>query len=243
MLGLRVTITQNTIASNGYLFGTAENLKNTLSHGIYMSGSYFKVTNNIIHSNNGFGMQVAGGYDPSLHAGIQFANATNWLIANNTFAFQRNGSGIVLYRPGTQNNTILNNLFYDKSTHAPTTPNGVNFYSAGTGNVLINNLFYSPKNRVAIGTTKYNATLTYKLPSSNLVQVNPKLINAPGFNFRLTSGSAAINKGLKDSRIPVDFDRRSRPQGVSHDIGAFEFVSGGTSALAVPVAPSTLRIS
>lgn len=86
--GCRVLIEGNTITRNGHEPGKE---KSNLRHGIYTTGGDFKIVNNVIHSNKAYGIQVAGyPYDPGKHAGPEFAGAKNWLISNNTIAFQEN---------------------------------------------------------------------------------------------------------------------------------------------------------
>jgi hypothetical protein len=71
--------------------------------------------------------------------------------------------------------------------------------------------------------------------SNNLTQ-NPSFKNGAIADFQLLSGSAAINKGVILSQVPTDFAGGRRPQGTSHDVGAYEF--GTTSTLAAPTSLS-----
>ncbi len=189
--GLRVTITGNTIAFNGYMFSTPENLKSNKTHGIYMAGSNHKITNNLIHSNLGYGIQMAGHYYPELHAGPQYGDTKNWLIANNTFAFERNRSGIILWGSGSTNATIINNIFYNNATQIEkTTIQGVALLGSGGGHVINNNLFYSDHGHSAIEVayqSKYTATKN--------VTANPLFVNPSKYDFRLSSGSPALKMG------------------------------------------------
>lgn len=234
--GLRVTITQNTIASNGYMFGTDENLRSIYTHGVYMYGTYIKITNNIIRSNNGFGVHAAGSYYPKWHAGPSYAYARNWIIANNTFAFQRNRGGLAIWQAGATDNTIINNLFYDNSNQM-NAPNGIEFLGAGSGNILRNNLFYSSKSRLAISESRSGSYTPRDAPSANLLQINPRFRNASAYDFHLLSGSPAINEGLKYPGLSVDFGGSFRD--TVPDIGAYEFRSESGST---PLAPQQLSI-
>jgi hypothetical protein len=56
----------------------------------------------------------------------------------------------------------------------------------------------------------------------NLVDVDPKLVNAPAGDFQLQAGSPAINAGATVSGVITDFKGTSRPQGGAYDVGAFE---------------------
>ncbi|HBO16737.1 MAG: hypothetical protein UR69_C0001G0298 [Candidatus Moranbacteria bacterium GW2011_GWE2_35_2-] len=70
-----------------------------------------------------------------------------------------------------------------------------------------------------------NTSLT--LPSWDSIAVNQNpLFTSPFTNdFTLQSTSPAINAGTTLASIPNDFLGVSRPQGISYDIGAFEYVS------------------
>ncbi len=67
---------------------------------------------------------------------------------------------------------------------------------------------------------------------------NPLFVNAAANDFRLTSGSPAIDRGLLLPGFTDDYAGTARPQGAAWDIGAFEFASGGGS---LP-APTNLRV-
>ena len=60
--GNRVLIDRSIIAANG----TNKEAARNLLHGIYATGSAFTITNNIIHSNTAYGIQVAASHPRSL---------------------------------------------------------------------------------------------------------------------------------------------------------------------------------
>ena len=218
--GYKVTIDRNTIASNGN--ASAMGLSSTTNqiHGVYFTGTYHKITNNVIHSNLGYGVQVAGysTSDKPYYYSSSYAGASYWLIANNTFAYQKNRNGLVIWMPLAKNNTIINNIFYENWSAGTT--NGITFSNSSGGNSVRNNLFYSSKGLAAIS---YNVSGAYT-ESSNLKDKNPRFRSPSTYNFRLLSDSPAINKGLTNSTlIPFDWDIVARPQRSYHDIGAFEF--------------------
>src|SRR3989344_4423162 len=76
-----------------------------------------------------------------------------------------------------------------------------------------NNLFYSP-----------NSPASCLNPSGGSTCLNPLFVNAGTENFRLQSGSPAINTGFATSTFFDDYDGNSRPVG-AYDLGAFEFGS------------------
>ncbi len=230
--GLRVTIERSIIAHNGNAAKMGWPADTNQLHGIYLSGTKHKIINNVIHSNLGFGLQVAG-YSPTRpeYYNQEYGGASGWLIANNTFAYQKNRGAMTLWQKDAKNNTIINNIFYENGTSYGI--NGVNF-GDGVGNILKNNLFYSSTNKPAIAEKVKNSYTA----SGNLMQTNPQLVSPSIYNFRLLSGSPAINKGLKTPLVLIDFNGASR---TTPDIGAFEY--GSSSTLRMPSSVLNLRVN
>ena len=117
--GYQITIDRNVIAQNGLYY------KNTNEagqhHGIYGTGTYFTITNNLIHSNLSYGIQVAAyPYDSTKHAGVEYSGAKDWLISNNTIAYNLNRSGIVIWQKEAKKILIQNNIFYNNASQADT---------------------------------------------------------------------------------------------------------------------------
>ncbi len=75
--------------------------------------------------------------------------------------------------------------------------------------------------------------------SSN-INADPKFANAAAWNFRLISGSPAIDAG-NNTGIGTDFDGVARPQGAAFDVGALEFFTGSSSQ--PPNPPKNLRVT
>ncbi|MEP6865281.1 MAG: choice-of-anchor Q domain-containing protein, partial [Deltaproteobacteria bacterium] len=65
-----------------------------------------------------------------------------------------------------------------------------------------------------------NAPLT---GASNLVNVDPKLVDVANHNFALSSTSPAIDAAEAQPDDPFDFLGVARPQGAASDMGAFEY--------------------
>ncbi|MEO8628866.1 MAG: right-handed parallel beta-helix repeat-containing protein, partial [Betaproteobacteria bacterium] len=59
---------------------------------------------------------------------------------------------------------------------------------------------------------------------------DPRFVDEFGLNFRLQSGSPAIDKGDTAHAALVDFDGVRRPSGIAADIGAFEVSAGAALA-------------
>ena len=206
--GNRVLIDRNIIAGNGTNKDTAQNL----IHGIYATGTAFKITNNLIHSNTAYGIQVvAYDYKEDSMAGPEYAEAKNWLVANNTIALNKNRAGIVIWQDGVENCIVQNNIFYRNGG-----VNGILFYSQQNQHHPVrNNIFYPPgENLVSSEEGAFRAIGNQ--------QINPCFVDADSFDFHLKAGSPAIDAGFADRAPNMDFEGKPRPQDSKVDIGAYE---------------------
>lgn len=209
------------------------------SHGIYMNGTAITVTNNLFYDNLGYGVQLNGtvGYNSSVHTGADFALSRNWHIANNTFAYQANRAGIVVWGSQCHNAQIQNNIFYENGVKlASWNAQGIGFTSATcTGISIRNNLAFAS----GAGATKFLSPGGNYTQSGNIVNtLNPKFVNAPATlpsspNFALASGSPAIDEGLSISAAKISYPGTTRPQLSAYDIGAYEYYNR-SSTLAAP---------
>ncbi|MEK7103448.1 MAG: right-handed parallel beta-helix repeat-containing protein, partial [Patescibacteria group bacterium] len=234
--GYNITIDRNVVSRTG-LQETDPSSFNK-HHGIYLTGTSISITNNIIHSNLAYGIQIAAyPYDSTKHAGVEYAWAKNWVISNNVIAFQKNRSGIVVWQSGADNNTIQNNIFYDNSqTPGADDTHGILFYN-GAGNIVRNNLFYSSNpGKITINNLAGSGAFTQ---SNTLVQQDPSFANAPAFDFHLQTASPAINAGISDKAPAIDFNGTTRPQGSAYDIGAYEFTGSANISSCSLYTPSS----
>jgi hypothetical protein len=103
-------------------------------------------------------------------------------------------------------------------------------------NVIINNIIVNPG---SYSTYRYprsgNDAYVYKLGSNVKVQSSnnyftrsitaPKFVNAGAYNYKLASGSPAVNKGksIATYNIPKDHYQGARLKGAAYDIGASEY--------------------
>lgn len=143
-------------------------------------------------------------------------------LAHNNLIWHNNGYGIQV--PGdSTNGKIYNNTIYDTIGG-----NGIEIqFASSTGTIIRNNIAY-------LGGIAEVAGASGSTIENNL-QTDPSFVNAAGADFHLTSGSAAIGGGIDLSAVFTDdFDGNAR--GVNWDIGAYEFVTGGTMPINLAIA-------
>jgi hypothetical protein len=188
-------------------------------HGVYLHGRNIKIINNVFYNfKSGWPIQSSEG-------------ASDWVIANNTFAFANpNRAGQIVLWEGNSNFVIANNVFFQPDRAAIfLDPCGGKTNIVVRNNVSTGDMLYdddSGRNTCAGITLTNNKTVT-----------DPRLADPGKLNFRLTSLSPAIN--LADGSVSpgIDQEGAARPQGGGYDSGAFEF--GGQGA--PPAPPSLLR--
>jgi hypothetical protein len=248
--GYRVTIDGNIDYHNGYdsngkTTGTSVGGRDIV-YGMYLTGTYFTITNNIISSNTGYGIQMAaytfGDFSGSYldhFAGTEYSNAQNWFVANNVFAY--NGKvGIEVWNGNgsASDDTFENNIFYENCQGYTETcgggDQGIDFYHSNGGHVLRNNMGYSSAGLSLVGGAIGDVTFSGENPtlmtwSGEKDGVNPLFINPSNFDFHLQSNSPAIDAGTSQQAPSVDFDGNSRPAGNEYDIGAYEYGGSGSA--------------
>ncbi len=136
-------------------------------------------------------------------------------IVNNTIygnGIGVGGGGIDIGNPHLVGLTIRNNLIFENQGGQIRLTGGLTAVPPRT--VIESNLVR--------GNTGSN-------PAGNNLQGNPGVQNASGGDFRLTTGSAAIDAGQLTGTPAVDQRGIERPQGAGIDIGAFEFESNATT--------------
>lgn len=246
--GTRILIDRNVIHHNG-------NTSGNQNHGIYMNGTGITITNNIIYDNQHYGIQANGSpsslYSSSKHAGPEFAVSHDWVIANNTIAYNRNRAGLVIWGTTLKNLRVENNIFYENGvTLSSGNAQAIDFCcSATSGSIGIqirNNLAYASGS----GATGFLGVLSIAskyTQSDNIVNMSdPAFIKAPATlpdspNFALTQRSPAIDAGLTITETKTDFLGAARLQGRAYDIGAYEYNAGGDAQ--APTTPKGLQIN
>lgn len=144
-----------------------------------------------------------------------YASTTNerLKIYNNTFvstlAIPPSGMFSSIYLTNSPGTSIKNNIFYDFPTDAITLFDG----TSRQGLDVDHNVVYRSDGRRPTGSPYPN----------DLWGVNPKLADPANGNYKLTSGSPAIDSGRTLPDVSNDYNGATRPQGTGYDIGAFEY--------------------
>lgn len=168
--------------------------------------------------------------------GIYVAEADAITIRNDVFYNFKRGWAIQRYSGGghrTDGLAILNNTFAGKN---PYKDGQIIVATATSGLRIENNIFYDPRTAGVYldagslsGTVRSNMTyggsatvgsLGGLTVGTNWNNTDPRFVG--GSNYRLQSGSPAIDVGLRLSDVTRDADGVSRPQGGGHDLGAYE---------------------
>ena len=150
------------------------------------------VSNNITHHNVNYGITVPGWNGDGPRENIRIVN--NTVYGNDAGGISISTRNI--YRLDIHNNIISNN-------------DGPALIAANAGLV----------------TTSYNNLVSGKSSGnihSGTIYGDPRFVSASTGNFRLASGSAAINKGRTHPEVPADIAGTLRPRGGAYDVGAFE---------------------
>jgi len=212
-------------------------------HGVYIRGQHVLVERSRIYDHSGHGVHM-------LRKGGQVHYNT---IRNNEV--YNNGSWGILLGSGQQN-LAYNNLV--RNNGKTENSGGIRIgYNKPVSNQIYNNTVYGNANycvmvnsdsaKAAVRNNicwKNQKNLVYNVGSSSVISntltTDPKFVDTGDKDLRLTSGSPAINKGMTLSQVPYDYLKKSRPQGGTYDIGAYEYTSSTSSAQAIT--PTNLRI-
>lgn len=207
-------------------------------HGIYLhEGQGGTISNNIIHSNIGWGIHV---YNPNNEV------VQNNFIVNNTIYGNFYG-GILLAGgiPGTPDSGefVANNIIQNNGRGSGASGYGIIEGSADPSNVggytgtqtYTDNLIYNnlPAD-LKLCTSIYTGCEAINTPTGTVN--SDALLVSPYTDFHETVTSPSKDKGTSTNAPVVDFDGNSRPQGAAWDIGAYEFVVSATG----PSAPTGL---
>lgn len=167
----------------------------------------------------------------------------------------------IIVGDGASNTQVYNNLIYNIDLQNGLTPSDVSsgiFVYTATNSRIWNNTITNVelygiridpgasntevKNNIAYGNSgaqQYKDNGSGTTQSNNLFGVDPLFVDAKS-NFQLRDGSPAIDRGTP--LVPSDIAKVARPQGSTHDIGAYEASGGQQQASGPPAPPTGVRI-
>jgi parallel beta-helix repeat protein len=185
---------------------------NNAGHGVHVyASSQSSATNNTVVKNiRAYGN---GSFGVGLYSGSNLRAYNNLVYGN---GISVNGSGGIAARNGASSAKLCNNTVYNNG--------GFGIYVTGNPATVKNNIAF-------LNSTAVSATSSSSV--SNNLTTNPSFVNASASNFYLLSSSPAINKGAVMSEVTRDFVGTLRPQGTSHDIGAYEYKLSSPTSLTV----------
>lgn len=216
-------------------------------HGMYMHGDSYTIRKNIIYDNIGGGIQQNGSdtsfYTTARHPSAEFSGAQNWIIADNTFAYQANASGLIVWGSEASNVRVENNIFYENRVNG--TSSQAIFFTGNTmsGVSIKNNHSYASGGGGtefigALSTSPVTEGVQYT-QSGNVVNVSaPAFVNG-GSNslpaspdFRLTA-SSPVNIALAN-----EF-----PNNSTNVVGAFKTIGAPVCSITTNVATCVFPMS
>jgi len=141
----------------------------------------------------------------------------NWTIENNLVVTDH-WHGITML--GVRDSLVVNNTVLDTNTEGPGPPwIQIAEHKNGTppsGVIVRNNLSTS----YSLSSTGVIADHNIEIDMNNLGE---HFVDAASGNFHLKQSSTAVDAGTSDSAPSIDIEGKPRPQGLAHDVGAFEY--------------------
>ncbi len=201
-------------------------------HGVYMHGDSYVITRNVIYDNVGYGIQQNGSstaaFSTTKHPSAEFAGAANWVISDNTFAYNYGRSGLAVWGSLSDNARIENNIFYENNVkNSGSAANGINYTSAtgATGVLIRNNHFYASGS----GAT---ASTTGTAPADVTFTGNVTNVSAPAFVDGGTNSLPASPDFRLTASSPVNICRTSEFLNNSTCVvGAFKTIADPTASI------------
>ncbi len=219
-------------SSNGRIYQNhVHHLYNRL--GIYIE-AWDKHTYNIeVYRNNVHDITNASGFSVASEQGGLLENIRIY----NNIAYNTELSGMEFSAAGDSSThpmrdiTVINNTFYNNGA---VWGGGIFIENSDASGIVLRNNICNQNVlfQIAVEQVGSNLTIDHNLvdgpkgdfenDGANVVEGNPLFVSASGGNFRLQSGSPAIDAGSADGAPFDDYDGVGRPQGGGVDIGAFE---------------------
>ncbi len=211
-----ITFDRNLVHDISHVPGYPITDEGDLDHVIYFCGQHLAFTNNILRK-----CEAAWGIQLGRHTDHTPAGAVDVLISNNTIAY--GAWGAIVLEGRCADLTIQNNIFYQWGWWKERKPNAINFWcgSEGVVNLLVRNNL-SCGGGVAASNNLLNGEPVSYASMNNIENQDPRFVAPKKYDFRLTSGSPAINAGIGEQAPKTDMEGKPRPQGRGCDIGAYE---------------------
>ena len=184
------------------------------------SSTQIQVTNCVFHANRA--QTGLGGvlYQRVSEGGSAVFNSMNCSFASNV-AFGQGSVATNDVVSGASTANFVNSIFWNNTS---TLASGRPFFDAGTQSAT--NLSYSllqPSNCVL----SESGPGTFACGAGMLYATDPQFVDLAGGNLRLLGNSPALDMGTATGAPALDWDGVARPQGASHDMGAYERFSLG----------------
>lgn len=200
-----------------------------LVHDIFRLGIYVDAWDQTIEN-----IQVIGNIVYNCKQGIALSSEAGGLLRNilvyNNVTYDNRNYGIVVpawvANGPRENIRIINNTVYSNSS------GGISIGTSNAYRIEIQNNIVADNGGSAINAANVGviSNASNNLVSgrslgnvlSGTITGDPRFVNAAGGDFRLATGSPAIDRGLTIADVPDDFNGTLRPLGGVYDIGAFE---------------------
>ncbi len=193
-------------------------------------------TNAAMHS---LGWLLAAGQGNEAYGNIAYnqevgfaigSDATDALLYNN-IAYNNSLYGIQVFGDwgGSEQAKVYNNTVYNNPLY------GIGVRTGAKNTIIKNNIVYKNGTNIWLAANQAPGTIVEK----NLT-TDPKFVDPLQHDFKLKSGSPAIDSGVNIPEVHVDFFNTKRFQGKAYDMGAIEQVL--TEDYTSPAAPTKVTI-
>jgi hypothetical protein len=135
------------------------------------------------------------------YGAIQIAQNGSTTVTG-TVAFSTFHNSLLKCPTGNLSLQFSNNIFFNEANGAPT--------NTVTGTECSHSYDLIKPQATAVGAT-------------NVLNVDPRFVNAAGSDYHLMMGSPAIDAADPAATLSSDYDGTTRPQGSARDVGAFEY--------------------